>query len=195
MPHLCPDPNLTIIYNHCNRIACSSSSGTGQTVGNVSGSGAVTIYTTTTNEGVAGGGTGGGNGGNNNNNGITGGGPLQEIIVNPTSMVGWRLSANGSLIPPHDLLTGNLPNAATQKRGSERLFQYLEAEGSDPEDYARYLPHVVCFSHLFASFVFLSLVFFVCNSMFFLGCLSFLLHFLCFLCNFVLLIIFCIYLL
>lgn len=59
--------------------------------------------------------------------------------MNPTSMVGWRLSANGSLIPPHDLLTGNLPNATTQKRGSERLFQYLEAEGSDPEDYARYL--------------------------------------------------------
>lgn len=84
---------------------------------------------------MTGGGTGGGGG---NGNGISGG-PLQEIIVNPTSMVGWRLSANGSLIPPHDLLTGNLPNAATQKRGSERLFQYLEAEGSDPEDYARYL--------------------------------------------------------
>lgn len=59
--------------------------------------------------------------------------------MNPTSMVGWRLSANGSLIPPHDLLTGGLPNAATQKRGSERLFQYLEADGSDPEDYARYM--------------------------------------------------------
>lgn len=54
-------------------------------------------------------------------------------------MVGWRLSANGSLIPPHDLLTGGLPNAAAQKRGSERLFQYLEADGSDPEDYARYI--------------------------------------------------------
>lgn len=52
-------------------------------------------------------------------------------------MVGWRLSANGSLIPPHDLLTTGLPNAAAQKRGSERLFQYLEADGSDPEDYAR----------------------------------------------------------
>uniref|UniRef100_A0A1I8MN14 C2H2-type domain-containing protein n=1 Tax=Musca domestica TaxID=7370 RepID=A0A1I8MN14_MUSDO len=84
----------------------------------------VTIYTTTTDN----------QGGN-----ITAGGPLQEIIVNPTSMVGWRLSANGSLIPPHDLLTGGLPNAATQKRGSDRLFQYLEADGSDPEDYARLL--------------------------------------------------------
>lgn len=75
--------------------------------------------------------------------------------MNPTSMVGWRLSANGSLIPPHDLLTGNLPNAATQKRGSERLFQYLEAEGSDPEDYARYLlsfPLVVCSFLLFMCF-------------------------------------------
>jgi len=107
-------------------------------VGNANGGGgAVTIYTTTTNEGVAGGGGGGGGGGISGN--ISGGGPLQEIIVNPSSMVGWRLSANGSLIPPHDLLTGGLPNAATQKRGSERLFQYLEAEGSDPEDYARYL--------------------------------------------------------
>jgi len=105
-------------------------------VGNANGGGgAVTIYTTTTNEGVAGGGGGGGGGGISGN--ISGGGPLQEIIVNPSSMVGWRLSANGSLIPPHDLLTGGLPNAATQKRGSERLFQYLEAEGSDPEDYAR----------------------------------------------------------
>ncbi|XP_016953278.1 protein charlatan isoform X3 [Drosophila biarmipes] len=107
-------------------------------VGNANGGGgAVTIYTTTTNEGVAGGGGGGGGGGISGN--ISGGGPLQEIIVNPSSMVGWRLSANGSLIPPHDLLTGGLPNAATQKRGSERLFQYLEAEGSDPEDYARLL--------------------------------------------------------
>nr|NP_001246333.1 charlatan, isoform H [Drosophila melanogaster]AFH08087.1 charlatan, isoform H [Drosophila melanogaster] len=106
-------------------------------VGNANGGGgAVTIYTTTTNEGVAGGGGGGGGGISGN---ISGGGPLQEIIVNPSSMVGWRLSANGSLIPPHDLLTGGLPNAATQKRGSERLFQYLEAEGSDPEDYARLL--------------------------------------------------------
>ncbi|XP_075165350.1 zinc finger transcriptional factor charlatan isoform X2 [Haematobia irritans] len=85
----------------------------------------VTIYTTTTTD--------------NQGGNITAGGPLQEIIVNPTSMVGWRLSANGSLIPPHDLLTGGLPNAATQKRGSERLFQYLEADGSDPEDYARLL--------------------------------------------------------
>lgn len=24
-----------------------------------------------------------------------------------------------------------------QKRGAERLFQYMEADGSDPEDYAR----------------------------------------------------------
>lgn len=59
--------------------------------------------------------------------------PLQEIIVNPSSMVGWRISANGSLIPPESgLLT--TPN---YKRGAERLFQYLEADGSDPEDYAR----------------------------------------------------------
>lgn len=109
-------------------------------MGNTNGgaSGAVTIYTTTTNEGVTGSGSGGGGGGGITGN-ISGGGPLQEIIVNPSSMVGWRLSANGSLIPPHDLLTGGLPNAATQKRGSERLFQYLEAEGSDPEDYARYI--------------------------------------------------------
>ncbi|XP_017069150.1 protein charlatan isoform X4 [Drosophila eugracilis] len=109
-------------------------------VGNANGGGgAVTIYTTTTNEGVAGGGGGNGGGGGGISGNISGGGPLQEIIVNPSSMVGWRLSANGSLIPPHDLLTGGLPNAATQKRGSERLFQYLEAEGSDPEDYARLL--------------------------------------------------------
>ncbi|XP_055923341.1 protein charlatan isoform X2 [Eupeodes corollae] len=78
---------------------------------------------------------------NGSNNAMNNGnaGPLQEIMVNPTSMVGWRLSANGSLIPPHDLITGGLAVNANQKRGAERLFQYLEADGSDPEDYARLL--------------------------------------------------------
>ncbi|KAL5289526.1 hypothetical protein ACFFRR_009560 [Megaselia abdita] len=61
--------------------------------------------------------------------------PLQEIIVNPSSMVGWRISANGSLIPPE----GGLLTTPNYKRGAERLFQYLEADGSDPEDYARQL--------------------------------------------------------
>lgn len=59
--------------------------------------------------------------------------PLQEIIVNPSAMVGWRISANGSLIPPE----GGLLTTPNYKRGAERLFQYLEADGSDPEDYAR----------------------------------------------------------
>lgn len=27
--------------------------------------------------------------------------------------------------------------SSTQKRGAERLFQYMEADGSDPEDYTR----------------------------------------------------------
>lgn len=58
--------------------------------------------------------------------------------MNTTAMGGWRLSATGTLIPPPDLLTSGLPNAAVQKRGSERLFQYLEADGSDTEDYTRY---------------------------------------------------------
>lgn len=31
------------------------------------------------------------------------------------------------------------PAAVTQKRGAERLFQYMEAEGSDPEDYQKQL--------------------------------------------------------
>ena len=75
-------------------------------------------------------------------------------------MVGWRLSANGSLIPPHDLLTGGLPNAATQKRGSERLFQYLEADGSDPEDYARYtLKAYLRLQLLFVSLIFQTIYF------------------------------------
>ncbi|XP_026837037.1 protein charlatan isoform X1 [Drosophila erecta] len=129
--------NSLVANNQLNTYAGNAFGSSSGNVGNANGGGgAVTIYTTTTNEGVAGGGGGGGGGISGN---ISGGGPLQEIIVNPSSMVGWRLSANGSLIPPHDLLTGGLPNAATQKRGSERLFQYLEAEGSDPEDYARLL--------------------------------------------------------
>lgn len=28
-------------------------------------------------------------------------------------------------------------NSSSQKRGAERLFQYMEADGSDPEDYTR----------------------------------------------------------
>lgn len=156
-----PTPTPTTTNYQPNHITISVSSSSGNVGnangGNGSGGGAVTIYTTTTNEGVAGGGGNGGGGGGISGN-ISGGGPLQEIIVNPSSMVGWRLSANGSLIPPHDLLTGGLPNAATQKRGSERLFQYLEAEGSDPEDYARYLHNqfypisVFVGSNLFSSY-------------------------------------------
>jgi len=77
---------------------------------------------------------------NINNSNVSGGGPLQEIIVNPSSMLGgWRVNTNGSIIPSHDLISGTLQNVAAQKRGSDRLFQYLEAEGSDPEDYARYM--------------------------------------------------------
>lgn len=59
--------------------------------------------------------------------------PLQEIIVNPSSIIGWRISANGSLIPPE----GGVLTTPNYKRGADRLFQYLEADGSDPEDYAR----------------------------------------------------------
>ncbi|XP_017108238.2 protein charlatan isoform X2 [Drosophila bipectinata] len=132
--------NSLVANNQLNTYAGNAFGGNVGNANGGGGGGAVTIYTTTTNEGVTGsGGGGGGNGGGGVSGNISGGGPLQEIIVNPSSMVGWRLSANGSLIPPHDLLTGGLPNAATQKRGSERLFQYLEAEGSDPEDYARLL--------------------------------------------------------
>ncbi|XP_034121970.1 protein charlatan isoform X2 [Drosophila guanche] len=122
--------NTLVANNQLNTYAGNAFGSSSGNVGNGNGGNAVTIYTTS-NEG--------GGSGSGNITGGGGGGPLQEIIVNPTSMVGWRLSANGSLIPPHDLLTGGLPNASTQKRGSERLFQYLEAEGSDPEDYARLL--------------------------------------------------------
>lgn len=76
-------------------------------------------------------------------------------------MVGWRLSANGSLIPPQDLLTGGLPNAAAQKRGSERLFQYLEADGSDTEDYARYIINTNAFRFYFSKNHFVFSFFFI----------------------------------
>lgn len=32
---------------------------------------------------------------------------------------------------------GDGNSSASQKRGAERLFQYMEADGSDPEDYTR----------------------------------------------------------
>lgn len=43
---------------------------------------------------------------------------------------------NGSWRSNVSALNESLPT--NQKRGAERLFQYFEADGSDPEDYSRY---------------------------------------------------------
>ncbi|XP_055853762.1 protein charlatan isoform X2 [Episyrphus balteatus] len=119
--------NTLVSNNQLNNFQNPSTSFGAQSTANSSNNSGVNSYTTTDLNGT--------NNAMNNGNA----GPLQEIMVNPTSMVGWRLSANGSLIPPHDLITGGLAVNANQKRGAERLFQYLEADGSDPEDYARLL--------------------------------------------------------
>ncbi|XP_055372467.1 protein charlatan isoform X2 [Condylostylus longicornis] len=76
----------------------------------------------------------------NNSNELNGMNNIQSLITNPTTMAGWRIGPNGSLIPPSHLTEPNgLNSNPSQKRGAERLFSYLEADGSDPEDYARQL--------------------------------------------------------
>lgn len=37
-------------------------------------------------------------------------------------------------------------SSINQKRGAERLFQYFEADDSDPEDYARYFHFFVIYN-------------------------------------------------
>lgn len=55
---------------------------------------------------------------------------------NPNLGNSWRTSSNNTttttIIP-----SGVESTSSTQKRGAERLFQYMEADGSDPEDYTR----------------------------------------------------------
>lgn len=52
----------------------------------------------------------------------------------------WRSNANTSSINTstngNTKTNGNVNNC-NQKRGAERLFQYFEADDSDPEDYSR----------------------------------------------------------
>lgn len=45
------------------------------------------------------------------------------------------ISGTGPTSPTVSKSNGN--SSGTQKRGAERLFQYFEADDSDPEDYAR----------------------------------------------------------
>lgn len=47
----------------------------------------------------------------------------------------WRtMASDGSVSSPSTIKTNSNVN---QKKGAERLFQYFEADDSDPEDYAR----------------------------------------------------------
>lgn len=45
--------------------------------------------------------------------------------------------SSGTGINTSNVAKTNGSNSMNQKRGAERLFQYFEAEDSDPEDYAR----------------------------------------------------------
>lgn len=49
----------------------------------------------------------------------------------------WRTEMSGSVVSVSSTPKTNGNNCTNQKRGAERLFQYLEADDSDPEDYAR----------------------------------------------------------
>lgn len=52
---------------------------------------------------------------------------------NPNLGNNWRAASTTSTI----MSSGVESTSSTQKRGAERLFQYMEADGSDPEDYTR----------------------------------------------------------
>lgn len=76
---------------------------------------------------------------NNVNNGVGG-------IYNTNTTVNTANTVNTNILT--DVGNHNITNnwnsnrnggssSGSQKRGAERLFQYMEADGSDPEDYAR----------------------------------------------------------
>lgn len=59
-----------------------------------------------------------------------------------TSSNTWRNgSASATVVNAMAMASGIVPvnesTSSMQKRGAERLFQYMEADGSDPEDYSR----------------------------------------------------------
>lgn len=51
----------------------------------------------------------------------------------------WRTTLSETGVNSSNLSKLNGNNGVNQKSGAERLFQYFEADDSDPEDYARYL--------------------------------------------------------
>lgn len=53
---------------------------------------------------------------------------------NPNLGNSWRTAATTATTI---MSSGVESTSSTQKRGAERLFQYMEADGSDPEDYTR----------------------------------------------------------
>lgn len=57
----------------------------------------------------------------------TGGGSISNTL----GMAGGSASVAASAVPSVESVL------SMQKRGAERLFQYMEADGSDPEDYSR----------------------------------------------------------
>lgn len=75
---------------------------------------------------------------NNNNNSSTISDNLGVNSTNNSNNIGnnWR-STTSSTIMSSTSGSGVESTSSIQKRGAERLFQYMEADGSDPEDYTR----------------------------------------------------------
>lgn len=76
---------------------------------------------------------------NNNNNSTNN---TNNLLNNLNQANNWRNNLISVTLTPASTGTGSNTtsnnNSSAQKHGAERLFAYLEADGSDPEDYNRY---------------------------------------------------------
>lgn len=70
----------------------------------------------------------------------------KNLILKIHKINSWRSSSDGSANPAGNIHNSNIGsggsgtsnnNSNRHKSGDERLFQYMEADGSDPEDYTR----------------------------------------------------------
>lgn len=53
------------------------------------------------------------------------------------TIVGGGGSTSAAMAAAAGIVVPGESTSSMQKRGAERLFQYMEADGSDPEDYSR----------------------------------------------------------
>ncbi|XP_055313876.1 protein charlatan [Sitodiplosis mosellana] len=62
-----------------------------------------------------------------------------NVMQGSTSAHNWRTMVGDASVSSPSTMKSNVNSNVNQKKGAERLFQYFEADDSDPEDYARQL--------------------------------------------------------